>query len=389
MSQDGFVLKEGKESFVKDRNLWIFSGAIEKIPPSYQKGHIYPVYSKSGERLGSAYFNMDLSLAGRLVAFGEEDPLKALLSHLDDAIDLRDKIFNPLETNGYRLVNGEGDFLPGLIIDQYGDFLVMQSGTLGIDLLLPLLSKHLWQKNRWKGIFEKSTASARKEENLPNRCSSLYGINPKVLPMMENKILYQIHWEEGQKTGFFLDQREMRSLVQTMSQGKSVLNCFCYTGGFSLAALKGGASKVDSIDISKSALEIARAQFSLNGFTNQNLIESDVFDFLTNESLEYDLVILDPPAFAKKRKDIQNASNAYRQINRLSLAKMPKNSFLLTASCSYYIDEVMLQTLLFQAALEAGREVQILSKHRSALDHPINLSQREPGYLKSFLVYVK
>ena len=385
---NGFVLKEGKESFVKDRHLWIFSGAIDYVPPAYKPGGIYPFYSKAGELLGSAYFNMDLSLSGRILSLGAEDPIDAAYRHLDQAIHLRETFFNAKETDAYRLVNGEGDMLPGLVIDQYGNFLVIQSSTLGMDLLKPKIVSYLAQKNKWEAIFEKSTSSARKEENLDPIIGVLHGKDQPILSILEYGIKYHVNWREGQKTGFFLDQREMRYLVGSLSHGKSVLNCFSYTGGFSMAALKGGAKSVDSLDISKSALLIAKENMALNGYSGGKFLEEDAFEFLKRDPLNYDLVILDPPAFAKKRKDIKNASDGYRQINQLALSKMPKGSFLLTASCSYYIDEAMFQTIVFQAALQAKREVQVVGKHIHGLDHPSSLFHKESGYLKSLLLYL-
>jgi 23S rRNA (cytosine1962-C5)-methyltransferase len=382
-----FILKQGKESFLKDRNLWIFSGALETIAKDYAPGNIYPLHSKGGELLAHAYFNMDTSLCGRVLSFGEEDPLQAVYRHLDGAIQLRDRFFNQEVTNAFRLVNGEADMLPGLIIDQYQDALVIQSSTLGMDLLLPKIVSYLVEKKRWLSIFEKSTSSGRKEENLEPMIRTLYGKETNILSILENSIPYKVNWKEGQKTGFFLDQREMRALVGRLSHEKTVLNCFCYTGGFSVAALKGGAKKVDSVDISEAALLMAKENMALSGYKG-NTIEADVFEFLRKNSLEYDLVILDPPAFAKKRKDIKNASDGYREINRLTLSKMPKGSLLLTSSCSYYIDEATFQTILFQAALEAQREVQIIGRHIHGIDHPCNLFHKEGGYLKSLLLYL-
>ncbi len=390
MQKLGIILKKGKENIFQNRHLWIFSGAIASYPTHFENGHIYSVYSHDGTLLGSAYFNQSKSLAGRILAFGEVNPWKSVCTYLDKAIFLRDQFFDLKKTNAFRLLNGEGDFIPGLVIDQYDEYLVLQSGSLGIDLLKDRIVDYLAAKKRWKGIYEKSSGSSRKEEKLQDNIGVLWGEEKEDITILENGFSFKVYWKKGQKTGFFLDQREMRAEIKELSHNKKVLNVFSYSGGFSIYAMAGGAKSVDSLDNSMQATEWAKQNFQLNGFADgrSRFLAQDAFSFLSKEPLEYDLIILDPPAFAKKKHDIIQASKGYREINYQTLSKMPKGSILLTCSCSYYVDEELFQTLVFQAAKMANRSVQIVGKHLLAKDHPVNLFHPESHYLKSLLLYV-
>lgn len=390
MRKDGVVLKKGKEVIFQNKHLWIFSGAIHFFPESFENGHLYPIYSSTEELLGHGYFHRHSSLCGRIVSFGDQDPWQSICAYLDRALSLRESFFDPKMTSAFRLVNGEGDLLPGLVIDQYGEYLVLQSGTLGIDLLKSKIVDFLVSKKKWKGVYEKSTGSSRKEEKLQDVTRFLWGEESEGCVILENGLHFYVDWKKGQKTGFFLDQREMRKLVQHLSYNRSVLNCFCYSGGFSVYALAGGAKSVDSLDASAQAISWAKKNITMNGFSEEKnrCLEGDAFKFLSEDPLNYDLIILDPPAFAKKKQDIAQATKGYREINYQVLSKMPKGSLLLTCSCSYYIDESLFQTILFQAAKAAKRNIQIIGKHLLAIDHPINLFHPESSYLKSFVLYV-
>lgn len=373
------ILKPGREKAVLNRHPWIFSGAIE-IRPSQCQGELLPVYSSKGEILGAGYFNSKSQLIGRMVAFGDESPEKALERHIFEAIARR--TFSA-GTNAYRLINGEGDFLPGLIVDKYDDLAVIQIGTLGMEKLKPFILDLLPYEN----IYEKSDLPSRKEEGLQPFEGWVKGKRDESVIIQENGMKFKVSLE-GQKTGFFLDQREMRSVIRGLASGKRVLNTFAYSGGFTLAALHGGAKQVTSVDISKPAVDLIRENILLNGFQEETCIAADVFEFLRKEPLDYDIVILDPPAFAKKAKDVVQACRGYKDINRLAMSKMPKGSYLLTASCSHHVDEKLFQQVVFQASIEAKREVQIMSRHHLASDHPINVACPEGEYLKSFLLYI-
>lgn len=372
-------LKPGREKAAYHRHPWIFSGAIASSP-SHLSGEIYPVFSAKGEQLGSAYFNSHSQLTGRFVAFGDEKPETAIQRNVIEAIERRH--FGP-ETTAYRLINGEGDFLPGLIVDRYHDITVIQISTLGMEKLKPLLLPLLPGR-----VYEKSLLPSRKEERLSPFEGWLRGEGSTKVEVLEEGLRFNIDVKEGQKTGFFLDQRENRKVIRSLSRNKKVLNLFSYTGGFTLAALAGGALEAHSVDISTKACQMAQENIKLNGFKEQRVITADVFEFLRHEQIPYDLVILDPPAFAKKQKDVVQACRGYKDINRLAIKNMPRNSLLLTCSCSHYVEEALFQKVLFQAAIEANRNVQIVGKHSLASDHPINIFHPEGNYLKSFLLAV-
>jgi len=390
MKDSAVVLKPGKEKAIINRHHWIFSGAIQRLP-SIIDGACLPVYSAKGDLLGSGYFNRKAKITGRMLAFGSENPQTAFKSAVERAIAMRETWFQGQPTNAYRLVNGEGDQLPGLIVDRYADVLVFQVSTLGMQQLLPDVIELFVKRLSPKAIYEKSLLPTRKEEGLGDLQRVLYGDFQDGLEISENGLKFAVSIIEGQKTGFFLDHREMRQWVRGLSQGKRVLNCFSYTGGFSIYAAAGGAVVVDSVDISEPAMRMAERNMELNGLSAgvRNYYAADVFNFLRERPLDYDIVILDPPAFAKRQKDIVPACRGYKDINRVAMQKMPKGSLLLTSSCSYHVDEQLFQKVVFQASLEAKRSVKIIGRHRQAADHPINICHPESDYLKSLLLYVE
>lgn len=385
------ILKPGKEKAIQNRHHWIFSGAVHKYPSNFADGDILRVHSSSGEMLGSAYFNRKSNIAGRMIAFGETPPMEAMAQSIDAALELRTLLFSDVNTNAYRLINGEGDSLPGLIVDRYDEALVMQISTLGMDRLRPWLVNYLKAKLQPRYIFEKSQLPSRKEEGLEQAHGLLLGSPFEEVEIEENGLKFIVNIPEGQKTGFFLDHREMRQWVHLMSQGKRVLNCFSYTGAFSVYAMVGGATRVDSVDISEKAIETVKRNVTLNGYLagNHGFYASDVFEFLRGHDLNYDLIIIDPPAFAKRQKDVIAACRGYKDINRIAIQKIPPKSMILTSSCSYHVDKDLFQKILFQAAIEASRKVRIIGIHRIAADHPINICHPEGDYLKSFLLYVE
>ena len=384
------VLKAGKEKAIRNRHHWIFSGAVQSLPV-FQDGDLLSVYSADGNLLGSGYFNRQSGIVGRMVAFDATPPLTAIQHQIQQAWHLRQTLIQKNETNAFRLINGEGDGLPGLIVDLYDQVLVIQIGTKGMEILKPWLIDELERLIKPKTIYEKSILPTRREEGLGDSQGLLKGEDLEELTVSENGLSFLVNPKRSQKTGFFLDQREMRQWIRQLSSGKRVLNAFSYTGGFSVYALAGGALSVDSVDISEEAVAMAERNVHLNGFSNpsNHFITADVFEFLRKESLPYELVILDPPAFAKRQKDIIPACRGYKDINRLAMQKMPAGSLLLTCSCSHHVDESLFQKVLFQAASEAKRQVRILGRHRLAADHPINIFHPESEYLKSFLLYIE
>ncbi|MBS0652743.1 MAG: class I SAM-dependent rRNA methyltransferase [Verrucomicrobia bacterium] len=385
------VLKPGKEKSLLKRHPWVFSGAIASLP-SIENGEVLSVLSSSGEFLAKGYFHGQNSISGRVLTFSDQPVEEAINDAIDRAIALRRAFFAGQETNCFRLINAEGDGIPGLIVDKYDRILVVQINTCGIERLKSQIVQMLVEKCAPEAIYEKSTSSARRQEGLADSQGWVYSKHSGELVVRENGAQFQISLEKGQKTGFFLDQREMRKKIEELSRGKRVLNCFSYSGGFSIYALRAGAAHVTSVDCSADALALAHKNTSLNQI-NPNIheiVEADVFDFLRKTSDRYDLIILDPPAFAKKRGDQNSACAGYKEINRLAfelLKRCPSNlPLLLTCSCSHFIDEGLFQNVVFQAAIDAGSDAQILSKHIQAPDHPISLAHPEGEYLKSLLI---
>jgi 23S rRNA (cytosine1962-C5)-methyltransferase len=382
------ILKAGKEKPILNRHHWIFSGAIEKIYLD-QPGDLIEVFSHQNVLLGYAYFNPKCSLMGRMVSFGSKDPYQVIEENLSNALELRKKIFSPKE--GYRLVNGEGDLLPGLVIDRYGPTLVLQIGALGMEKLknfiIDLLKKLLPDIT---SIYEKSTSPSREEEGLEKKEGLLSGKELSNFEILENGIKFLIDIPISQKTGLYLDHREMRSLLGSLSRNKNILNCFAYTGGFSLYGAKGGAKKIVTIDSSNWAISIAQKNFQINNFVGDYLfLGMDAFDFIEQNDLStFDIIIIDPPAFAKKKNQIDKAKEKYQQLNRTVMKKMKKNSLLFTSSCSYHIDSSLFKYIITSAGKQADRQLKIISSHRQALDHPINPFHPESEYLKGFVLEI-
>ncbi len=377
-------LKKGKEKPILQHHHWIYSGAVASFP----EGSIAEVAAASGEKLGLAFLNPGHSIAGHMIAYGSESLEEALKSRIRNAALLRRRWFDPTRTNAIRLINAEGDGIPGLVVDAYADVLVLQISHSALESIKELIAALLIEEFHPATLYEKSTSFLRKKGGMEEARSLLYGPERPVVEVVENDLKFAVDVRSGQKTGLFLDQREMRLFVREQAQGARVLNAFAYTGGFSIAALAGGASHVDSVESSARCREPLEQNLKLNGLQNHRFIEADFFDFLQRADFAYDLVILDPPAFVKKRADIANAFRAYKELNRLTLQKMPAGSLLLSCSCSYHVDESLFQNILFRAALEAKRRVRILGRHRHALDHPISIFHPESGYLKSFILYL-
>ena len=383
------VLKPGRDKAVRNRHHWVFSGAIRDLP-EFENGAILPVLSAGGDLLGHGYFNRASSIAGRMVSFGGEPPEAAVRRSVERALALRTGFFDPALTNACRLINAEGDGLPGLVVDLYGDVLVLQVATLGMERLKPLILDLLTAAIKPRSVVERSDLPARSEEGLEGFEALLAGEPVEKVRILEAGIPYWVGLAQGQKTGFYLDQRESRKFVREFAAGRRVLNTFSYTGSFSVCALLGGAVRADSVDTSAAALELAQENFELNGLGADAglFFTADVFEFLREPALDHDFIILDPPAFAKKKTDVVAACRGYKDVNRLAFQRVRAPGLVLTFSCSHFVDEVLFQQVVFQAAHEAGRRVRILQKHRQALDHPVNIYHPETAYLKGFLLYV-
>ena len=383
------VLKPGRDKAVRNRHHWIFSGAVRSLP-DFEDGAVLPVRGSGGDLLGHGYFNRKSSIAGRMISFGAEPPEAAVRAAVERAVALRAKLFDPGLTNARRLVNAEGDGLPGLVADLYDDVLVLQVTTLGMERLKPLVLDALTAAVRPRSVLERSALPARHEEGLPDAEALLAGEPVDRVRILEEGIPYWVGLASGQKTGFYLDQRESRKLVRSFAPGRRVLNAFSYTGSFSVCALLGGAARADSVDASAQAIGLARENFELNGLPEGSgtFHTADVFEFLRGPALDHDFIVLDPPAFAKRRADVVAACRGYKDINRLALQRVRTPGLVLTFSCSHFVDERLFRQVVFQAAAEAGRRVRILQTHRQAFDHPVSVYHPETAYLKGLLLYV-
>lgn len=388
------VLKPGKEKPILNNHQWIFSGAVELIHCE-NPGDLIQVFSNQGDLLGWGYFNSRCSLIGRMVCFGNADPLKAIEENLIQSINLRKKVFSSnnktLSTNAYRLVNGEGDSLPGLIIDRYNSALVLQIGTLGMDKLREFILEKVKEiLPECPTIYEKSSSQSREEEGLEKKEGLIAGEDIGEIEVCENGIKFVLNILLAQKTGLYLDHREMRFLLGSIAKDQKILNCFSYTGGFSAYGARNNARQIDTIDSSATAISYAQKNFEKNNFIgNFNFYCCDAFDFLKRSNLsDYDIIIIDPPALAKKKNQVDKAKEKYQSLNRDTLKKMKKNSILFTSSCSYYIDSFLFKNIITSAARQAGRKIKIISNHRQALDHPINPFHPETEYLKGYVIEV-
>jgi len=382
------ILQPGKEKAIRNRHHWIFSGAVRSFP-DFEDGSLLPVRDAKGGFLGRGYFNRRSSIVGRMITFDETPPGEALEDAVRRAFALRTRALGD-STDAYRVINGEGDGIPGLIVDRYGSVLVLQVSTLGIERLKPAILDLLERMISPETIIEKSNLPSRKEEGMALYEGLLRGRPADTVEIRENGLRFRVDLAASQKTGFYLDQRENRTLVRSLARGRRVLNVFCYTGGFTVAAWAGGAASVTSLDISEHAVELARANVSLNGFDDgdNTFLVGDAFEILRRLEGDYDLIILDPPAFAKRKGEIVSACRGYKDIHRIVFQKCPAASVVLTFSCSYFVDEKLFRQVVFQAAGEAGRRVRILGRHRQAADHPVNIFHPEGDYLKGLLLYV-
>jgi 23S rRNA (cytosine1962-C5)-methyltransferase len=389
-------LKKGREKSVLQRHPWIFSGAVNRIEGGIIPGTVVPVVSSSGEMLASACYNPATAIAARILRFGNEPFDSSYLRQLiRDAVARRKT--NPLLENrsALRIIHSEGDALPGLIVDNYSGHLVVQSTTLGMDLLLGQAVQILIDELKPVSIYERSDHPGRKNEGADIRCGDLYGETPAIVEISENGLRFYVDIRNGQKTGFFLDQCENRSLVRSLAAGKKVLNLCSYTGGFTAAAFSGGASEVISLDASADALLLLEKNLAFNGFDfsgGENplskTVKADLFAYVRSENIDAGLIIADPPAFAKNRHSVDAALRGYKELNLQIFRKCPAGAFVLTFSCSRFIDMGLFKKVIFSALLDSGRTGVILQSGGHPPDHPINPYHPEGEYLKSLLLRI-
>lgn len=383
------ILKKGREKSLRNRHPWVFSGAVERMEGSFQNGDVLPVYNSETHFMGKGFVNTRSQIRVRLLSFEDKEIGPVFFrQRIKRALDLRDR-FIPPQTSACRLVHSEGDLLPGLIVDRYGDALTVQFNTLGMFRIKAHIIKILIELLNPSSITEKSEAASLQEEGLAPLKEVLYGESPGIVQIEENGLKFFVDIPEGQKTGFFLDQRDNRRMIGELAAGKKLLNCFAYSGGFSVYAARNGAATT-SLEISEPALALAKQNFSLNGWdpAGHQFICGNVFEFLREVQETYDIIVLDPPAFVKHKKDVEKAARGYKDINRLAMKRVGDGGLVLTCSCSSFLNWDLFQKIIFSAAREAGRSVQILARPGQPADHPLNIYHPEGEYLKTFLLRV-
>jgi 23S rRNA (cytosine1962-C5)-methyltransferase len=389
-------LKKGKEKAVRQLHPWVFSGAIDQIKGNPENGDIVMVTDSNDNFLAYGFFNSKSRVAVRLLEWTLETEINEnwWRKKIRIAVKHRDEL-NTEETNTYRLIFSEADFLPGLIVDRYADFLSVQILTSGIENIKHIILDELQQLLSPKGIFDKSDASARAHEGMEASSGGiLHGTEPpEFVSVKENGIFYQVNIAEGQKSGFYCDQRDNRKWVANHVKGKKVLDCFSYSGGFSLNAMAEGAKEVISVDSSALALDTLKRNMEINDFNSipHRLIQSDVNKQLrafreVNE--KFDVIILDPPKYAPSRSALTKASRAYKDLNRMAMLLLEEGGLLATYSCSGAVDISMFKQIIAWAALDAGKEVQFIQQFSQPADHPVRSSFPEGEYLKGLLCRV-
>ncbi len=367
---------------------WVFSGAVEKTEGDISAGAIGEVCSWSGQFLGRGYLNPHSQIVFRLLTNKKEElHINFFRERISKAFILRDRFLRE-KTSAYRLVNGEGDFLPGMMIDCYGKTFVLQCLTAGMEQWKRMFVDLIASDFHPESIYERSDIATRGDEGLPESSGLLFGKEvPDRIEIEEYGCRFRVDVKRGQKTGFYLDQRENRFSLQRLSRGKKVLDCFCYTGAFGVHSGLGGAKEVTLIDSSGEALETVKEHFNLNQLKDvpHQLIQGDAFKVLRDLGPGYDMVILDPPPFAKKKGHLPGASRGYKDLNLLAFRLLRKEGLLFTFSCSQHMDWDLFQKIIFSAALDSGRDVQLIGRMGHPVDHPVNICHPEGEYLKGFL----
>lgn len=393
MAYKKIILKRGKEESLQRFHPWVFSGAIAHIDNGIEEGDIVDVYSNDGNFIAVGHYQIG-SIAVRVLDFAQRTIDKTFFAErLQKALELRKSIglIRP-DNNAFRLVHGEGDFLPGLVIDVYDKTAVVQAHSPGMHFARDIIASALVDITGGVlcNVYYKSETTLPYKAELDPQNDYIIGSYDSNIAV-ENGLKFRVDWLRGQKTGFFVDQRDNRSLLEHYSQGRSVLNMFCYTGGFSFYALRGNAKLVHSVDSSAKAIQLTNENVELNfpGDKRHQAFEEDAFKFLNGIDGKYDLIVLDPPAFAKHKSALKNALVGYRKLNAKAFDKIRPGGILFTFSCSQAVSKEQFRLAVFSAAAQSGRKVRILHQLTQPADHPVSIYHPEGEYLKGLVLYVE
>lgn len=393
MNYPEIILRKGKEQSLERLHPWVFSGAVARQPDNIEEGDTVKVVSSTGNVIGTGHYQIG-SITVRILAWGDSPVDAALYSErLKAAYQLRRalKLINR-HNNAYRLVHGEGDFLPGLVVDVYGDTAVLQAHSPGMHFARDIIASELVNlpDAGIKNVYYKSETTLPYKAHLDPQNQYIVG-SYSTNVAEENGLKFHVDWLKGQKTGFFVDQRDNRALLEKYAHNRKVLNMFCYTGGFSVYALRGGAELVHSVDSSAKAIALTDDNVRLNfpDDTRHTSFAEDAFKFLSAMDTPYDLIILDPPAFAKHRSALKNALIGYRKLNAKAFEKIAPGGILFTFSCSQAVSREQFRLAVFSAAAQSRRKVRILHQLTQPADHPVNIYHPEGEYLKGLILYVE
>jgi 23S rRNA (cytosine1962-C5)-methyltransferase len=397
MEMKTIVINKGKETAIERKHPWIFSGAINRIisdtGEAPVEGELVEVVNYKNQFLALGYFS-DATIAVRVISFEEQKIGQNFWNKkIKSAFNVRASLglTNNATTNIYRLMHAEGDGIPGLVIDFYNGTAVVQAHTIGVYNALAEISKALQKVygDELNAIYNKSAESLAKQTDEEVENEYIFKNSEPNLIGLENNNQFNLDWIDGQKTGFFIDQRENRALIAKYSKGKKVLNTFCYSGGFSIYALKAGAKEVHSVDSSQKAIDLTDANVKLNKCKNHQSFTSDTLDYLKENSTDYDVIILDPPAYAKNKKAKHNAVQGYKRLNLMALKQIKPGGILFTFSCSQVVNRKLFYDTITAAAIESGRNIRVLEHLSQPADHPVNIYHPEGEYLKGLVLYVE
>ena len=391
------ILRKSADKFIKRKHPWIFSGAIEKVEGNPANGKTVQIFTSDKKLMGLGGFSPSSQIRVRVWSFNPEEKIDVdfIIKKIDQAKSLREKILNTAKTNAYRIINSESDGLPGLIVDRYGEYLVCQFLSSGVEFLKVTITDVLNDIFKPKGIYERSDVDVREKEGLKPTKGLLRGKEPEELvEILENGFKFLVDIKEGHKTSFYLDQRDNRKLISEFAIEKMVLNCFSYTGGFSVYALASGSKSVTQIETSASALDLSIKNIELNKLDTNHVenINGDVFEVLRkfrDERKTFDVIILDPPKFAESVSQIQKASRGYKDINLLAIKLLNPGGILFTFSCSGHISGELFQKIVSDAALDSGRDVKFMKQLTQSTDHPVSTNFPEGLYLKGLVCSVR